>query len=72
MPVLHYYTPKSPEQKLQEVLDTHIWLGDRITDAMRAATGDPNIPVVDRRSRYGDVYLCHFAFWGPRRILICD
>lgn len=62
----------TPEQQLQYALGSHIYLGQRITDAMRAATGDPNISVIDKRYRYGDVYSCNYQFWGSRRVLVCD
>jgi hypothetical protein len=62
----------TPEQQLQYALGSHIYLGQRITDAMRAATGDPNISVIDKRYIYGDVYSCNYQFWGSRRVLVCD
>ncbi|MGI9401311.1 MAG: hypothetical protein ACR2O0_08665 [Rhizobiaceae bacterium] len=62
------------QEELDRLLHPHFWFGGRVSDAVRAATGDPNISVIDRRTRRGDVYECNFQFWGIRkqRVMVCD
>lgn len=61
-------------EQLEKLLRPHFFFGDRVSDAVRAATGDPNISVIDRRFEFGEVYECNFQFWGLRkqRVMVCD
>lgn len=61
-------------QQLERLLHPHFFFGTQVSDAVRAATGDPNISVIDRRTHTGDVYECNFQFWGARRqrVMVCD
>jgi hypothetical protein len=62
-------------QKLDKLLRPHAFLGQRVTDDVRAATGEPNIIVIDRRWIWGEIYSCNYQFLGPnrtRRALVCD
>lgn len=63
------------EQKLQKLLRPHAYYGGHVTDDIRAATGDPNIQVIDRRSRWGEIYSCNYVYLqgsGRGRTLVCD
>ncbi|GIL02061.1 MAG: hypothetical protein BroJett030_19600 [Alphaproteobacteria bacterium] len=65
----------TPQQKLQRLLRPHAYFGDRVTDDIRAATGDPNIAVIDRRWRWGEIYSCNYVFMHGRhrgRTLVCE
>ncbi|MEM7463812.1 MAG: hypothetical protein AAF362_14160 [Pseudomonadota bacterium] len=63
-----------PYLELQKLLRPHFYFGGRVSDAVRAATGDPNITVIDRRWKTGEIYECNFEFWGARkqRVMVCD
>ena len=63
-----------PEQKLEYLLGNHFFRGEIITPDIKAATGDPNIPVIDHR-KYGDWASCHFRYQRGRRqgrLLYCQ
>lgn len=62
-----------PEQ-LHILLNSHVYTGQRVTQAVKNATGDPYIHVIDRRYTFGEVYRCSFTFRGNprRRIMVCD
>ena len=65
----------TPEQKLQALLRPHVYMGGIITPDIKAATGDPNIPVIDRRYEFGAVYTCNYQYLRGRfqgRTLVCD
>ena len=69
-----FYYSGSPSQKLERLLQTHFFRGGVITPDIKAATGDPNIPVIDRR-KYGDFASCSFRYEGGRyrgRVLYCE
>ncbi|MGI9399693.1 MAG: hypothetical protein ACR2O0_00440 [Rhizobiaceae bacterium] len=64
----------TPQQKLQKLLRPHAYYGGRITDDIRAATGNPNIPVIDRRGTWGEIYSCNYVFMRGNqqgRTLVC-
>ena len=67
----NYRLDASPATKLRAVLRSHVYFGLPITRGMRAATGDPNITVIDRR-QYGRNSRCTFINRSGRRILKCD
>lgn len=60
--------------QLKKLLTSHVYTGQRFTQAAKNATGDPHIQVVDRRHTFGEVYRCSFSFRGnPRyRYVVCD
>ncbi len=65
----------SGKEKLAKLLRPHAFFGERITDDVRAATGDPDITVIDRRVQWGEIYSCNYIFLsgGQRnRALVCD
>ncbi len=65
----------TPEQKLQKLLLPHAYYGGHVTDDIRRATGDPNIPVIDRRWQWGEIYTCNYVFLqgrGRGRALVCE
>jgi hypothetical protein len=65
----------TPEEKLYKLLRPHFYYGGHVTPDIKAATGDPNIPVIDRRWRWGEVYSCNYIFLEGgrrRRALLCD
>lgn len=62
---------RSGEAQLQRLLSPHTNF-IRVSRAARAATGDPDITVIDRRGRSGEVYQCSFLTRYGRRIMICD
>jgi hypothetical protein len=65
----------TPEQKLQKLLRPHFYYGGHITPDIKAATGQPDIPVIDRRWQWGEVYSCNYIFLDGRfrgRALLCD
>ncbi len=63
-----------PYVELQKLLRPHFYFGGRVSDAVRAATGDPNITVIDRRWKTGAIYQCNYEYWGVRkeRVMVCD
>ena len=62
----------NPAAELQKLLRPHAFYGQRVTDAIRAATGDPNIVVIDRRSQWGEIYSCNYTNLRGKRALVCD
>ena len=60
--------------KLHMLLRSHTSVGQRVTQDVKNATGDPHIQVIDRRHTFGEVYRCSYSYRGnPRyRILVCD
>ncbi len=59
--------------ELERVLRQHIWYGKPITRGVRAAAGDPNLPVVDRRALWGFTYTCGFQYLTRhQRAMVCD
>jgi hypothetical protein len=65
----------TPEEKLYKLLRPHFYYGGHVTPDIKAATGDPNIPVIDRRWKWGEVYTCNYIFLEGgqrRRALLCD
>ena len=56
--------------QLRQLLRTHIYNGFPVSRAARAATGDPNITVIDRRT--GGASQCSFLNRFGRRILQCN
>ncbi len=63
---------REPAAELQRILGSHAWYGERVSNAVRAATGDPNITVIDRRWEWGEIYSCNYHFMQGKRVLICD
>jgi hypothetical protein len=73
--VLAQLVTGTPEQKLKKLLLPHAWYGERVTDDIRRATGDPDIPVIDRRWQWGEIYSCNYVFLKGRqrgRALVCE
>jgi hypothetical protein len=62
----------SGEQKLKKLLLPHAYYGQRVTDDVRAATGDPNIVVFDRRHTWGEIYSCNYITYHGKRAMVCD
>jgi hypothetical protein len=62
----------SGEQKLKKLLLPHAYYGQRVTDDVRAATGDPNIVVFDRRHIWGEIYSCNYITYNGKRAMVCD
>lgn len=62
----------SGEQKLKKLLLPHAYYGQIVTDDIRAATGDPNIVVLDRRHIWGEIYTCNYFTYQGKRALQCD
>ena len=62
----------SGAEKLKRLLSNHPFTGAPITRDVKAATGDPNIHVIDRRYEFGEIYRCSYMFQQGRRIMICD
>jgi hypothetical protein len=60
------------EQKLRKLLRPHAYYGQIVTDDIRAATGDPNIVVFDRRNIWGEIYSCNYITYRGKRALVCD
>ena len=60
----------SGETQLRQLLRAHIFTGARVSREARAATGDPNITVIDRRT--GGVSRCSFLNQQGKRVMICD
>lgn len=67
----YYRLSASPETKLRTILKSHVYQGLPITRAMRAATGDPNITIIDRR-RIGRSSICGYEYRYNRRIMTCS
>ncbi len=65
---------QSGAAQLHILLNSHVYMGQRFTQAAKNATGDPYIRVVDRRHTFGEVYRCSFSYRGnPRyRYVVCD
>ena len=73
--VLAQLVTGTPYQKLQRLLRPHAYYGGHVTDDIRAATGDPKIPVIDRRWRWGEIYTCNYQYlqgYKRGRALICE
>jgi hypothetical protein len=73
--VLAQLVTGTPAQKLQKLLRPHAFYGERVTADIRAATGDPNIIVQDRRWRWGEIYTCNYIYLqggGRGRALVCE
>ena len=66
-----YRLSASPKEKLRHIFRPHTYNRLPITRAMRAATGNPNISVIDRR-RDGRVSLCSYAYQNGRRVIVCN
>ena len=62
---------ESGKQRLRRLLRSH-FLPLNVTKAARAATGDPNITVIDRRFSYDEPYSCSFLTQQGKRVMICD
>jgi hypothetical protein len=60
------------EQKLQKLLRPHAYYGQIVTDDVRAATGDPQIVVFDRRHIWGEIYSCNYMTYRGKRALVCE
>ncbi len=58
-------------RELKRLLNSHVGFRPITRDA-RAATGNPNIRVIDRRVGLNNVYKCSYIFMGGERTLICD
>ena len=73
-PAQAQYITQQGAARLNFLLNTHVYAGQRVTQDVRNATGDPNIIVVDRRHTFGETYRCSYAYRGnPRyRYLVCD
>ena len=56
--------------QLRQLLRPHIPQGKFVSRAARAATGDPDITVIDRRT--GGVSRCSFLNQGNKRVLLCE
>ncbi|MGB7285452.1 MAG: hypothetical protein WBC71_00805 [Salaquimonas sp.] len=65
---------QSGAAQLRALMNSHVYMGQRFTQAARNATGDPHIQVIDRRHTFGEVYRCSYMFRGnPRyRYVECD
>ena len=63
---------QSGEQKLKKLLLPHAYYGQIVTDDIRAATGDPNIVVFDRRHIWGEIYDCNYITYRGKRALVCE
>lgn len=64
----------TPEEKLHRLFLPHLFYGGVITPDIKAATGDPNIPVIDWR-KFGDISTCNYIYQrGPfeGRVLMCQ
>ena len=59
------------KRQLKRLMRPHVGIIP-VTRAARAATGDPNIQVIDRRYSWDDVYTCSYMYRGNRRLLVCD
>ena len=66
-----YNLDASPQTKLRAVLRSHVYYGLPITRAMRAAAGDLNLTVIDRR-QYGRNSRCTYLIQRGRRVMKCD
>ncbi len=62
---------ESGKKRLKRLLRPH-FLPLNVTRAARAATGDPNITVIDRRFSYDEPYSCSFLTQHGKRVMICD
>jgi hypothetical protein len=60
------------EARLQKLLRPHVYTGQQITSDVKAATGDPNITVFDRRHEFGEVYSCSYLFVQGKRAMVCE
>jgi hypothetical protein len=60
------------EERLQKLLRPHVYTGQQITSDVKAATGDPNITVFDRRHEFGEVYSCSYLFVQGKRAMVCE
>lgn len=64
----------TPEQKLEILLHQHLFRGGVITRDIRAATGDPDIPVIDHRM-WGAISSCSYIYqrgYFKGRVLFCQ
>ena len=66
-----YSLDASGAHKLRQILESHVYYGLPVTREMRAATGDANIMVIERR-QYGRVSKCSYLYRGDRRQLLCN
>ena len=71
MSAAHAGSRLSGSEQLARLLQTHSFQYP-ITQAVKNATGDPNITVIDRRGRPGSAYYCSFLNRYGRRVLVCD
>ena len=62
----------SGEEKLKKLLRPHAYYGQIVTGDIRAATGDPNIVVFDRRHIWGEIYSCNYITYRGKRALVCE
>ena len=63
------------EAELKRLLGSHFYFGRIITPDVKAATGDPNIPVIDQRRKIGSVASCYYSYRGgykKGRVLVCQ
>lgn len=61
----------SGQEQLQRLLKPHFF-PIPVTRAARAAAGNPDMVVLDRRGRPGEVYRCSFITLRGKRAMVCD
>ena len=67
-----YKVTARDKAKLKKLLRSHVWHGGGVSRGVRAAAGDPNMPVVDRRYIWGETYTCSFFTMQGRRTMLCQ
>lgn len=58
--------------ELKKLLQTHTYYGGGIPYGVRLATGDPNIPIIDRRSYGTNSSQCGFITARNKRTMLCQ
>ncbi|MEE9314114.1 MAG: hypothetical protein V3V02_05655 [Rhizobiaceae bacterium] len=71
LPILDAAYDLTGQEKLKLLLRPHSQYLP-ITQAVRDATGDPNIVVFDNRSPRNDVNRCSFIIYHGKRAMVCD
>ncbi|MGI9365609.1 MAG: hypothetical protein ACR2O8_10540 [Rhizobiaceae bacterium] len=67
-----YTVTAKDKAKLKKLMRAHVWYGGGVSRGVRAAAGDPNMPVVDRRVVWGETYTCSFFTMQGRRSILCQ
>ncbi|MGI9364837.1 MAG: hypothetical protein ACR2O8_06615 [Rhizobiaceae bacterium] len=58
--------------ELQKLLKWHIWYGKPVTRGVRAAAGDPDMPVFDNRRTRNLTHICSYIIYRGKRAIRCE